>query len=291
LSFSSAPRGARSGGKGSPAKKAKKQKRDFRTNRKRPAKEEEEEVDLAAAKARVLEGLSHLGQQKFTAGPGGYDLSHWLKSLILLLDDFEAKMKGTELPREYHDRRREITSRFSAPVETSHIEAEAEAIRKEEMEIRTTLDREKERIMARLTALRAEKEGKTKEIEEQKVSLEEIKAKRRSASFFSKLAGRSGPPTEPVEQKIEELQKASSSLEEEALNLQSVRASIERDGGTPSGLYEQHWIRLDAIGARLGELETEMQDKSQLAKERESATGALAEVISRFEPKASSKQE
>jgi hypothetical protein len=289
LSFSSAPRGARSGGKGSPAKKAKRQKRDFRTNRRRPAKEEG--VDLAAAKARVLEGLSHLGQQKFTAGPGGYDLSHWLKSLTLLLDDFEARMKGTELPKDYYDRRREITSRFSAPVETSHIEAEAEAIRKEEMEIRTTLDREKERIMARLTALRAEKEGKTKEIEEQKASLDEIRAKRKSASFFSKLAGRSGPPTEPVEQKIEELQKASSSLEEETLNLQSVRASIERDGGTPSGLYEQHWIRLEAIGARLRELEVEMQDKSQLAKERESATGALAEVISRFEPRASSKQE
>ena len=90
--------------------------------------------------------------------------------------------------------------------------------------------------------------------------------------------GRSGPPTEPVEEKIRELEKGSASLEEEALNLQSVRASIERDGGTPSGLYEQQWLRLDAIGTRLKELEAEMQEKSQLAKEREDATAALAEA-------------
>src|SRR5208283_3983765 len=80
LSFSSAPRGARSGGKAAPAKKAKKQKREFRTSKTRAAKEDKE-VDLAAAKVRALEGLAHLGKQQFTTGPGGYDLKHWLKSL------------------------------------------------------------------------------------------------------------------------------------------------------------------------------------------------------------------
>jgi len=289
LSFSSAPRGARSGGKAAPAKKAKKQKREFRTTKAKPQKGEKE-VDLGAAKARVLEGLDHLGKQKFTPGPGGYDLKNWLKSLNLLLDDFEAKVKGEDLPAVYHERRTEVTSRFSAGVDTSQIDSEVEAIRREETEIRATFDRENERISARLVTLRAEKEGKAKELGEQKTALEGIRAQRDSASFFSKLVGRSGPPTEPVEEKIRELEKGSASLEEEALNLQSVRASIERDGGRPSGLYERQWTRLDAIGTRLKELEAEMQEKSQLAKEREDATAALAEAVSKIEPKEDPKQ-
>ena len=228
MSFSSAPRGARSGGKGTPAKKAKKQKRDFRTTKKRPGKEER--ADVVAAKARVLEGLAHLGQQKFSPGPGNYDLKHWLKSLSLLLDDFEAKVKGEELPADYYSRRKEVEARFSSGPDTSQIESEVDAIRKEESEIRSTLERERERIAARLNSLRVEKEGKVKEIEAEKKSLDEIKAKRKSASFFSRLAGRSGPPTEPVEQKIKELEKASSSLEDEAVNLWE-RPSVNREGG------------------------------------------------------------
>ncbi len=289
MSFSSAPRGARSGGKAAPTKKAKKQKREFRTTKAKQPKGEKE-VDLGAAKARVLEGLDHLGKQQFTPGPGGYDLKNWLKSLNLLLDDFEAKVKNEDLPAEYHERRTEVTSRFSAGVDTSQIESEVETVRKEETEIRSTFDRENERISARLVTLRAEKEGNAKELGEQKTALEGIRAQRKSASFFSKLVGRSGPPTEPVEEKIRELEKGSASLEEEALNLQSVRASIERNGGTPSGLYEQQWVRLDAIGTRLKELEAEMQEKSQLAKEREDATATLAEAVSKIEPKEGSKQ-
>jgi chromosome segregation ATPase len=280
LSFS----GARSGGKGVPAKKAKKQKREFHTDRKRPARTEE--TDIAAAKVRVLEGLAHLGQQKFTPGPGGYDLTHWLRGLNLLLDDFEAKTKGEELPAEYHRKREEVASRFSGGVDTSGIESEVEAIRKEESEIRSHLAREMERITARLAELRVEKEGSGKEIEEQKAALEEIRAKRRSASFFARLSGRAGPPTEPVEQKIGELEKQSNALEEEALSLQSARASIQREGGKPTGLYEQQWVRLDAIGARLKELEAEVQERTQLAKEREVATAELTESLSAFDPEA-----
>ena len=49
------------------------------------------------------------------------------------------------------------------------------------MEIKSTFDREKERITARLVTLKVEKDGKGKEIEAQKASLEEIRAKRKSA--------------------------------------------------------------------------------------------------------------
>ncbi len=288
LSFSSAPRGARSGGKAAPAKKAKKQKREFRTTKTKAAREEKE-VDLGAAKARALEGLAHLGKQRFTTEPGGYDLKHWLKSLNLLLDDLESKVKADVLPAGYPGKRAEVTARFAAGVDTSKLESEVEVIRKEEAEIKTTFDREKERITARLVTLKVEKDGKGKEIEAQGAELEEIRAKRKSASFFSKLVGKSGPPTEPVELKIKELEKGSASLEDEALNLQSVRASIERDGGKPSGLYEQQWLRLDAIVVRLKELEAEMQERTQLAKEREEATTALAELVSKIEPKAAPK--
>jgi len=49
-------------------------------------------------------------------------------------------------------------------------------------------------------------------------------------------------------------------------------------GGTPSGRYEQQWIRLAAIGERLRELEAQLQERSQLAKERETATALLADI-------------
>ncbi|MGA2666235.1 MAG: hypothetical protein ABSF83_14945 [Nitrososphaerales archaeon] len=286
MSFSSAPRGARPG-KGTSAKKPKKQKGEFRTTKRRSPKEGAETtpaIDLAVAKARALEGLVHLGQQKFTPGPGGYDLTHWLRSLNLLLDDFEAKAKGRGLTPEYQERRKEVAERFSSGVDTSKIESEVESIRKEETEIRSSLERERDRIASRLAAIKVEKDGRARDVEGQRAVLAEIQEKRKSASFFSRLAGRAGPPTAPVELKIEELLKASSSLEEEALNLQSVRASLEREGGTASGLYEQQWLRIDAIGVRLKELEAEMQEKTQLAKERETATAVLADAISKIDP-------
>jgi predicted nucleic acid-binding Zn-ribbon protein len=282
LSFSSGPRDSRSGG--TSAKKTKKQKREFHANvRRRPL--QEEQVDLAASKARALEGLAHLGQQKFSAEPGGYDLTHWQRGLNLLLDDFEAKMKDEQLPVEYYERRKEIESRFSAGVDVSQIESEMGTLRKEESELRATMDLEKERIIARLITLRTEKDGKAKEIVEQKTTLEEMRAKRQSASFLSKLSGRSRQPTEAVEQKIAGLEKGIASLEEEVVGLQSDRTSLERAGGTPSGRFEKQWKRLGAIGERLRELEAQLQSRSQLAKERETATALLAEIISRFELK------
>jgi len=272
--------GARSGERGNKQKKAKKQKREFHTSKKR-TKKEEKVADLATARTRVMEGLAHLGQQKFSTGPGGYDLSHWLKSLNLLLADFEHAAGRKALPSEYVQKKEEVLGRFSSPVDTSRIDSEAEAIAKEESDIRSTFDRERERILARLAELRAAKDGKGKEIEEQKAALEEIRNTRKSASFFAKLAGRAGPPTEPVEQKIKDLEKASSLLDEEALNLQSVRASIEKEGGTPAGIYASQWTRLDAIAVRLKELESERETKVQLAKERETAAKELEDAVSK----------
>jgi hypothetical protein len=285
LSFS----GARSGGKGTKTKKVKKQKREFHTSKKRATKEEKE-VDVGAARARVLEGLAHLGKQKFTPGPGGYDLKHWLKSLNRLLDDFESKIKDG-LPEEYHRKREEISTRFSAGADISKIESEVEAIRKEESEIMAELEREKKRVMDRSVAIRVEKEGKAKEIEGQMAELKSIEEKRKSASFFSKLVGRSGPPKEPVEQKIKELEKGSAALEEEAQALQRARSSLEREGGTPSGPYEKQWLRVDEIAARLKELEAETQEKMQLAKEREAATAELSWLVGGQEPKSGVAQE
>ncbi len=285
MSFS----GARSGDKGTKTKKAKKQKRSFHTSKKRTAKEADE-VDAGAARARVMEGLAHLGKQRFTPGPGGYDLKHWLKSLNRLLDDFESKTKKEALPAGYRRKREEISARFFAGPDVSKIESEVNAIRKEESEITVNLEKEKQRILARAVAVRVEKEAKAKEVEGQRAELKTIEEKRKSASFFSKLVGRSGPPTAPVEQKIKELEKASIALEDEAVNLQRERSSIEREGGTPSGPYEQQLLRLDGIAVRLEELEAETQEKMQLTSEREAATAELARLIEGLGPKAEPSQ-
>jgi chromosome segregation ATPase len=247
LSIGGRSRSARSSGKAAPAKKkVRKLKSEIKAPKRRSISSKSE-VDLEQVKARAVEALDHLGHQKFSTEPGGYDLKGWLKSLKTMLDDLEEKI-GDQLPKEYHEKRKEIEQRFSKPADTSKVDQEVEALRTEESEIREKLQAEADRITARLSAIASDKVGRSKELEEHKSRLKSAQDEKKSASFFSKLMGRSGPDIEPLEKKVADLEKGLKMLEEEALNLHAVRKSLE--GKTSEvGLHDGLW-KHETEGAR-----------------------------------------
>lgn len=279
MSVSTPSRSSRSGGKSAPRKKVKRAKSEIKAPRRRVA--EPKELDLEEVRKRVLEALEHLGHQKFSTEPGGYDLKSWTKSLKTLLDDFEKKVGKDALSKGYHDKRKEVEKEFSKVPDSSKIDEEIDTVRKEESEIRSKMQEESERISARLSAIGADKVGRSKELEEEKEKLKGVQEERKSASFFSRLMGRGGPPTEPVETRIAELEKGLKMLEEEALNLQTVRKSLEGRSLSGGGLHDGLWDRVEALAAKLEELDDAKQVRLQLAKEREDAMSALRDLVSK----------
>jgi hypothetical protein len=269
-------RGARSGGKTAP-KKTKRAKSEFQGRKRHFAVTTQ--VSKEEIRNRVVESLSHMGHQVLSKEPGGYNLNSWLKSLRLLLDDFESKVGADALSEEYREKRRQIEEEFSQPAQTGRIEADIEALRKEEMEIKMRLKYEGERIAARLSAIGGEKTGRGFDLEEEKANLQRVMDERRSTSFFSKLVGRSGPPLEPAQKRVEDIQKTLLRLEEETLNLQTLRRSIDGGKTAVAGAYDDMWDRIAALGVKLTELNDLRDAKLQIQHEREEATEALRKVI------------
>ncbi len=269
-------RSSRSGGKARSPKKPKRAKGEFHAPKRRaaPSKESSKED----ARKRLVESLEHLGHQKLSTEPGGYNLQSWLRSLKRSLEDFEEKVGKTALTRELHDKGNEIDAEFSKYADSSHVDSEVEAVRKEEGEIRARLKEEGERISSRLSAIGGEKTSKSLDLEEERKKLHRMEEERKSVSFFSKLMGRSGPSTEPQQKKVKELEGALKMLEEETLNLQTVRRSIEGAKDAAGGIYEDLWKRLDDIESKLVELDAAREAKLQLKEEREKAAEELRKL-------------
>jgi hypothetical protein len=269
-------RSPRSGGKVKSPKKPRKAKGEFRSQKRRiaPAKESNKED----ARKRLLESLEHLGHQKLSTEPGGYSLQSWLKSLKRSLDDFEDKVGKGAITEEFHSKRKEIEEEFSKAADSSQVDSEVEAVRKEEADIRMKLKEEAERISARLSAIGGEKTSKSLELEEERKTLRKMEEDKKSVSFFSRLVGRSGPSSEPQQKKVKDIEAALKMLEEETLNLQTVRKSLDGAKDAAGGIYEDLWKRLDAIETRLTELGVVREAKLQLKDEREKAAEELRKL-------------
>jgi chromosome segregation ATPase len=248
------------------------------------------EVSKEDTRKRVVESLEHLGHQKLSNEPGGYDLRGWLKSLKTLLNDFEVKVGKSSLSEEFQSKRKEIEAQFSKGASSAQIDEEIEAVRKEENDIRNKLKEESERIASRLSAIGGEKTGKTQELEQEKLKLKKVEEERKSVSFFSRLIGNSGPSKEPFEKKVKDLENDLKMLEEETVNLQAVRKSIDGVKSAAAGIYEDLWKRLGDIETKLNELEAAKEARKQLAKEREDATDALRKLITELKLKEESEE-
>jgi len=232
---------------------------------------------------RTLESLEHLGTQKLSKEHGGYNLDSWLRGLKTLLDDFEDKVGKEALSEEFLKTRKEVEEEFSKVEGAERVESEIEAVLREESEIRSKLKEEGERVSSRLSAIGGEKTAKSKELEEAREKLRTINQERDKASFVSKLFGRSGPPVEPQEKEVKELEQSLKMLEEEAIKLQTVRRSLDGPKQAAGGIYEDLWKRLEALEEKTAELEGVREVRMQLLEERKKATDSLVKVISALE--------
>jgi hypothetical protein len=278
LSFGSSTGRSRSTGKGSKDKKtAKKKKQDYHRTKRRVSREDK--PDIKETKSRTVTALEHLGQQKFSAEPGGYNVQGWVKSLTLLLEDFESKVGAKQLPPEYQAKKEEVLLTFSMPPDNSELESKVESLRREEVEIKTKLDRESERIAARIVEVRNDNERQSKALETEKARLAQLNVEKGQVSFFSRLLGRGGPSTQPAEEKIEELRSLLTALEAETATLGNARDSIERRPSTTEDPYGGDWKRLNEIGEQIARLEAVMQEKMQRAEARAQAAAEMAKII------------
>jgi hypothetical protein len=278
LSFGSSSGRSRSSGKGSKDKKAsKKKKQDYHRTKRRSAREDN--TDVEKIKARTITALEHLGQQKFSAEPGGYNVQGWVKSLTLLLEDFESKVGADKLPAEYSAAKERVLLEFSKSRDNSELEGKIETLRREEVEIKTKLDRESQRIATRLIEVRNDSERQSKALESEEADLAKLNAERQQASFFSKLLGRRGPETKPVEDKVKELKSLLSALESERESLANARDSIDKRPNPAEDPFGSDWKRIEEVGGQIAQLEAEMNERMQRAEDRSKAATDLTAVI------------
>jgi hypothetical protein len=295
LSFSGGSGRSFSGKKGfSPSqKKDKKKKQEFR---KRIAKfTPEEHLDFAQLKDRVTIALNRLGNQVFSLEPGGYDFGHWMSSFDLLLDDFEEKAPAENLPKEYFEAREKLTADLSSPVDTSAVDSDIhtteEAIKLIQEKIstinrRAVEQRNRDRVdsASKMEELKKERSESDKEMGRAKSTLEEQKKVEAKQSVFGKLFSRSSATSAKATQnKIDSIAARKTRIDEELENLAAERAKKQSSKVGSGNEIPSLEAELESQQQTLGELETEKQNKLQLAEKRKEVTKTLSEIIAKVQ--------
>lgn len=239
-------------------------------------------LDAEQFKSRTITALERLGHQRFTSEPGGYSLENWMKGVSLLLDDFEKAIGTEKLPPEYVERRRELTSWLSRPVDVSAIGNSISAVELERDVVTQKIDGAKTQFSSKIVELQDELARRSVELEEAKKRLRPSEGTgRRSESLFNRLFGRrSGPSFEDTAEDIKKLEVEIRLLTDELLEQRKALRSIDRHPSESPCAEE--WKMLQSLQARLEGLEAEKSEKLQLAKEREELTASIADTIAKI---------
>ena len=288
MSFSGGSGRSFSGKKGfSPSqKKERKKKQEYHKHRLRFTPEEH--LDFAELKNRVSIALDRLGTQVFSLEPGGYDFSNWMSSFNLLLDDFEEKASPDNLPQQYFDSRQKLTSDLLSPVDTSDADSE---IRKLEVEItsvmerisaigqRTQAERNQERIdsASKIEMLKKEKMESDIEMNRAKYELEEQKKLESNRSIFGKIFSRSSVPSKSTQTKINSLTARKNEIDETLAAERAKKQSAKKDSREEIATLR---TELESLQQKLGELESQKQEKLQFTEKRQEVTKAMSGIIS-----------
>lgn len=282
LSYANTPRGSRSGGKGnSKEKKLRKQKQEFHTRRQRPGSSAG--AALEDVKTRTIIALQHLGSQKLSTEPGGYGLQGWIKSLDLLLDDFQSKLGTQRLSAEFLRLREEFKRKGLAARDTRDIETRIADLRAESDRGVEEKEAARRALLREATDLRERRERVARKLEETTNRLRNSRASTKPRSFFSRFFLKSVPPAEAEDPQVGALR-----LELEELDSQIKLAEKERDSsGQAAGESppeDRNPTGADGIGLKeLAELESERERLHQLAEEREKVCAVFAELVVRTE--------
>jgi hypothetical protein len=242
--------------------------------------DEEGTLDFPALKQRVIIGLDKLGQQQFSIA-SGYGLENWINSFNMLLDDFEEKAGSKNLPEEYFQKRIDLSSILSKPVDLSDLDAEVAKLKDEETKeyARLTLQESKQHVSEKdRKILNKEHSEVLKQLERQKNALTTLRRKQtQKAGLFKRVFSRSNISEKDinfVKNKIEDLEKKLREVNESLAELAVGKlASVS----TVQTVAQE---RIADISARLGELEALRNERMQFRPERERVTKMMAGVIS-----------
>jgi hypothetical protein len=116
--------------------------------------QETPKLDIDQLKARTINALNKLGQQKFSTEPGGYALDNWFRGVNVLLDEFEEKVGAAKLSPEYRASRLELIDRMSQPVPVSSIDEDASELRANISEIEGKVEAERVLVVSRISELK-----------------------------------------------------------------------------------------------------------------------------------------
>jgi len=288
LSFGSESGRTRSGTKGFSGREKKKQRRkkqEFHTHR-RAHLQESGRPNPEEVTARTMLALDRLGHQVLSTEPGGYDLQDWMRNLNSLLDDFQERVGADWITDEFRARRDAALVSLSQPSFSGDIDSEMEKLGREEGAAKEALAGLQRESAARLASLREERDACAKDLKLARERLAELKEAKRSRQFFSRLIG-GGPPTEPAEARVAELEAKQSRLDSEIDHQRKARTGVvdsSSQGGEPARLEAQ--MKLQDVRKRLEELRSARESKLQLSHEREVATKTISDLISSMRPRA-----
>jgi hypothetical protein len=269
LSYGNAPRGARSGGKGSsPKKSARKKKQEYHRHKQKVEQVEAPSSD--EAKTKAIAALQKLGTQKLSNEPGGYDLQSWLKSLNVLLDDLQARVGADGLTREYYDKRDEVVKGILAAADTSEVDGTIASLNGEAAETASAIEGERSRIGGRLHEIDGEVDRLSKEMQD----AQREQGEEKKGSFFGRLLGGDRRARREGEARLEEIRAKQNGLAAESSRLKSDLARLE------DTTEESPSRRLVGIKSKIDEAQKEKERILQLGQERERVTNELIGLIS-----------
>jgi len=242
--------------------------------------QEPPKVDFDELKARTINALRRLGEQKFSAEPGGYTLGNWSRGVNVLLDEFEEKVGGARISKEYLARRQELNDYLSKPISTSSIDKEMAELRERASELENRIETERDRVVSRISELKTEQSRCSVELEREQRQAAGPTARKTNGSFFGRLLGRNTSPPENPESRINELKAKLADLQAEMHEQQ--RHLKMMDTRSPDSQLADEWNRLGSLQTRMKELEEQKMGETQLVKERAAMTASIADAVSRL---------
>jgi len=241
------------------------------------------ELDYDQLKGRTITALNRLGQQKFSAEPGGYSLENWARGVNILLDDFEEKMGVGKLTPDYVEKRRELNDLFSRPVSTSSIDSSISDLKQSAAVVEGKIAEGRARLVSRVAELKSEQDSCSAELAQEQEKIAGPATDQGSGSFLKRLFnGNSKATAKDSGTKIKELESRLDVLPSEILGQQKFLKLIDQH--SPESPLAEEWKALESLQTRLGALESERLERVQLVKEREVITSSIANTISRLPP-------
>lgn len=238
------------------------------------------QLNPAELKNRTIIALNKLGAQKFSDGTGGYSLDNWAKGINILLDDFEEKIGEERLPSDYFAKRRELNDVLSKPVSTPLIDAEISEVKQKMADANGRVEAEKGRLVSRISDLENEQAERSAELEREQERISKLVEKRNSGSFFRRLVSRNPESSQDSRSTVDELEARIGALEQEILEKQKLKKSIERH--SLESASAEDWKTLESLQAKLEALERAKSESVQLVRIREEFAASMAETISKI---------